>query len=56
MDVHAETGSGGIDLDLSGDLVMTRNDPDEVAFTVGGGNARVRIGTGSGGIRIVDGG
>jgi hypothetical protein len=56
MEVHAETGRGGIDLDLHGEVNMTRNDPDEVAFTVGGGETRVRIGTGSGGIRIVDGG
>jgi hypothetical protein len=55
MDVHAETGSGGIDLDMTAEMEMTRRERDEVEFTVGGGAARVRIGTGSGGIRIAQG-
>jgi len=54
MDVHAETGGGGIDLDLAGELKLTRQEKDEVAFTVGDGDARVRIGTGSGNIHIAD--
>jgi hypothetical protein len=56
MDVHAETGSGSIDLDLDTEMSMTRKERDEVAFTTGGGDTRVRIGTGSGGIRIASGG
>ena len=54
MDVHAETGSGGIDLDLAGEMNVTQRERDEVAFTIGGGQARVRIGTGSGSIRIAN--
>ena len=54
MDVHAETGSGGIDLKLAGEMKVVRRAKDEVQFTTGGGEARVRIGTGSGSIRIAD--
>ncbi len=52
VDVHAETASGGIDLDLDGEMTVHRQERDEIEFTVGAGDARVRIGTGSGGIRI----
>ena len=53
MDVHAETGSGGVDLDIDRDEIqLTKDRRDEVRFTMGGGDAKVRIGTGSGGIRI----
>jgi hypothetical protein len=54
IDVHAETGSGGVTMDLDGEMTLKRHDRDEVEFTMGGGDARVRIGTGSGGIRITD--
>jgi hypothetical protein len=54
LDVHAETGSGGIDLDLDGEMTMRRMKRDEVEFTLRGGDAKVRIGTGSGGIRITE--
>jgi len=54
MDVRAETGSGGIDLDLGGDMKVVRQAKDEVQFTTGGGETRVRIGTGSGSVRIAD--
>jgi DUF4097 and DUF4098 domain-containing protein YvlB len=56
LDVHAETGSGGIDLNLDGEMTMRRKERDEVEFTLRGGDARVRIGTGSGGIRISESG
>ncbi|HXV75536.1 MAG TPA: DUF4097 family beta strand repeat-containing protein [Candidatus Polarisedimenticolaceae bacterium] len=53
LDVHAETGSGGIDLEMGGaPLNMTHRDRDEVRFSVGGGEAKVRISTGSGGVVI----
>jgi hypothetical protein len=53
MDVHAETGSGGVDLEIDRDeMQISKDQRDEVRFTMGGGDARVRIGTGSGGIRI----
>jgi hypothetical protein len=50
-DVHASTGGGGIVLDLEG-VTLRRKERDEVAFTIGGGGARVELDTGSGGIRI----
>ena len=55
IDVHAETGSGGVAMDLDGELTLRRRERDEVEFSMGGGDARVRIGTGSGGIRIATG-
>jgi hypothetical protein len=51
-DVVAETGSGGIDLDLDEGVKLTRRDDDEIAFVIGDGGARIRLDTGSGGIRI----
>jgi len=51
-DVVAETGSGGIDIDLDESVRMTRRDDDEVSFVIGDGGARIRLDTGSGGIRI----
>jgi hypothetical protein len=53
LDVRAETGSGDIDLDLEGGVELRRKQRDEVEFRIGGGDARVRLDTGSGGIRIV---
>jgi len=52
LDVRASTGSGGIDLDLDTPVQLRRKDRDEVSFTIGGGGAKVRLDTGSGGIRI----
>jgi hypothetical protein len=49
--VAADTGSGGVDVDVDGARIE-RKDRDEVRFTVGGGDARVEVDTGSGGIRI----
>ena len=50
-DVHAETSGGTIVVDL-GDAVFSKQKEDEVRLTVGSGDARVELGTGSGDIRI----
>ena len=49
--VVAETGSGGIDVGLD-DVRVIRRERNEMAFEVGGGDARVVLDTGSGGIRV----
>ena len=49
--VVAETGSGGIDVGLR-DVRVLRRERNEMAFEVGGGDARVVLDTGSGGIRV----
>lgn len=49
--VACETGSGGVDVDIDG-VTVEREGRDEARFTLGGGEARVVIDTGSGGIRI----
>jgi hypothetical protein len=51
-DVRASTGSGGIHIDLGEGVRIRQQDRDEVVFTVGGGEARIELDTGSGGIRI----
>ena len=51
--VYADAGSGGITVDVAGTRDMRRGD-DEVFFTIGAGDARVTLDTGSGAIRIVD--
>jgi len=50
-DILAETGSGGIRLDLVDPRIHHR-DRDEMAVSIGDGDARVRLDTGSGGISI----
>lgn len=50
-DVRADTGSGGISVDLPGIETLHR-ERDEMRFRVGGGDARVRLDTGSGRIRV----
>ncbi len=50
-DVSCDTGSGRIVVDIPGVDVDTR-DKDEVRFRVGGGEARVVLDTGSGGIKV----
>jgi len=50
-EVRAETGSGGISVDLPG-VEIGRKKRDEMRFTIGDGDARVVLDTGSGGIRI----
>jgi DUF4097 and DUF4098 domain-containing protein YvlB len=52
-DVEASSGNGGIDVDLDDGVRMRHEERDEVAFSIGGGDASVRLDTGSGGIRIV---
>jgi hypothetical protein len=50
-ELDIETGSGGIDLDFPVELsVMKRN---EVSGTLGDGRGRIRIDTGSGGVRLI---
>ncbi len=50
-EVTAETGSGGISVDLKG-VSLEKAHKDYVRFTLGSGDARVNLDTGSGGIRI----
>jgi len=50
-DVHAETSGGEIVVDLSG-AEFSKQEKDEVRLTVGGGDARVELGSGNGDIRI----
>ncbi len=50
-DVHAETSGGTIVVELPG-AAYTKQDKDEVRLTVGSGDARVELGTGSGDIHI----
>ena len=50
-DVVADTGSGSIDVDLP-DIRTLRRERDNMRFKVGRGDARVRLDTGSGRIRI----
>ncbi len=45
-----ETGSGGIDVDFP--IMVTHRSRDELHGTVGNGNGRIIIDTGSGGVRI----
>lgn len=49
--VVAETGSGGIDVGLD-DVRVLRRERNQMAFEVGGGDTRVVLDTGSGGIRV----
>jgi len=50
-DIHAETSGGKIMVDL-GAAEFSKQEEDEVRLTVGSGDARVELGTGSGDIRI----
>ena len=50
-DVQADTGSGGISVDLPG-IETIHRERDEMRFKVGDGDARVRLDTGSGRIRV----
>src|SRR5262249_40170495 len=45
------TGSGSINADIEG-VTLSRRDRQEARFTVGGGDARVRVETGSGSIHL----
>ncbi|UCC72509.1 MAG: DUF4097 family beta strand repeat protein [Gemmatimonadota bacterium] len=49
--IIAETGSGGINLDVP-NAMLRRMSRDEVELEIGGGDARLEIDTGSGGITI----
>jgi DUF4097 and DUF4098 domain-containing protein YvlB len=52
-EIRAETGSGGIDLDLDGSGAEVHHiEEDSVSISVGGGEARVNLDTGSGSIRV----
>lgn len=51
-DVQADTGSGGVTIELAGDYNVQQKDRDQAKLRVGGGEARVDLATGSGGIRI----
>jgi hypothetical protein len=53
-DIRADTGSGHIRYELS-DVEVYRRDDDALHLRVGEGEARVRLDTGSGGIRIAQG-
>jgi len=51
---QADTGSGGISVDIEGVTLTRRQQRDgEASFTVGDGESRFRLSTGSGAIRIV---
>lgn len=50
-DVSCDTGSGRIKVDVAGVDVDTK-DKDEIRFNVGGGDSRVVLDTGSGGITV----
>jgi hypothetical protein len=50
-DIRADTGSGGISLDLA-QAKLRRHDRDEVAVTLGDGDASVTLDAGSGSIHI----
>jgi hypothetical protein len=49
--VIAETGSGGINLDVP-NAMLRRMSRDEIELEIGGGDARLQIDTGSGGITL----
>jgi len=51
-DVHAETHRGEIKVALGDDVQYRYREDDEIELTVGGGGAKVDLGTGSGDIRI----
>jgi DUF4097 and DUF4098 domain-containing protein YvlB len=51
-DVSADTGGGRIWLDLTGDYRMRHEEDDEAEFTIGAGDAKLTLDTGSGSIRI----
>ena len=53
VDIHAETSDGKVLVDL-GAAEFSKRDDDEIRLTVGNGDARVELGTGSGDIRIRD--
>ena len=50
-DVQADTGSGGISVDLP-DIETLHRKRDEMRFRMGSGDARIRLDTGSGRIRV----
>ncbi len=52
VDVRAETDHGKITVALGGEAKFGVKEDDEVEFTVGSGEARVRLGSGSGNIKI----
>ncbi len=49
--IIADTGSGGVDVDLTGAMIKTK-DRDRVELVVGDGEATVRLDTGSGSVKI----
>jgi hypothetical protein len=51
-DVHAETDNGRIAVELDDQVEFRQQDEDEVRLSIGGGGARVKLGTGGGDIRI----
>jgi hypothetical protein len=50
-----QTSSGGIVADIEG-VTLNRKEHNEAHFTVGGGDARVLLSTGSGSIKLAQGG
>jgi len=53
-DFDVDTGSGGVIADLEG-VDLGRRDRNHARFTVGGGDAAVRLSTGSGSVRVTQG-
>jgi hypothetical protein len=49
--LDVDTGSGGIDADIP--LTITRQSRDRIVGTIGDGKGRIRISTGSGGVRLL---
>lgn len=52
--VHAETGAGRVSFDVS-DVTNVRRDDDEIRLTVGDGDMKIRLDSGSGHIKIQEG-
>jgi hypothetical protein len=51
-DIHAETDRGEVKVDVAGPVKYSKHEKNEVRMTIGGGGARVKLGSGSGDIRI----
>jgi DUF4097 and DUF4098 domain-containing protein YvlB len=49
--IIADTGSGGIDLDVP-NAMLRKASRDHIELEIGGGEARLHIDTGSGGVKI----
>ena len=51
-EIYADTGSGGIQLDVTSAVKIHHKERDELRATIGSGEAKIEIDTGSGGVRI----